>query len=121
MTEREHHIQDNTDVAHIDAKIHCDTNQFPALPFCGYHSNPHGARGLGKHYHIGSYPNLGHSICEISRIPCACVSFTSMLDQPWISGVQSTKQARCHPVITCTYWTILVPYNNLNIIQLTPK
>ena len=93
-TEREYHVQDNADVAHKDVKIYCDTNQFPALPLCGSHPKPHGARGLSKHYHILFDPNLGHGICEICRITCACVVYTSMLDQPWISVLQSTKQAR---------------------------
>ena len=44
-----------------------------------------------------------------------------MLAQPWISGVNSTKQASYQPVINCTYWPVLVPYNNWNIIHLTPK
>ena len=102
-------------------KNYCDTNQFPALPFCGSNPKPYGSRGLGKHYHLPFDPNLGHVICAILRIPCACVSCTSMLDQPWISGVPSTKQAHYQPVINCTYWPVLVPYNNWNIIHLTPK
>ena len=121
MTDREYHVQDNADVAHKYVKIYCDTNQFPALPFCGSHPKPRRARGLGKHYHIPFDPNVGHDICEICRIPCACVACTSMLDQPWIFGVQSTKQARYQPAINCTYWTVLRPYNNCNIIYLTPK
>ena len=44
-----------------------------------------------------------------------------MLDKPLISGMHSTKQARYQPVINCTYWPVLVPYNNWNIIKLTPK
>ena len=44
-----------------------------------------------------------------------------MLHQSWISGVQSTKQARYQPVINCTYSPVLGPYNNWNIIHLTPK
>ena len=44
-----------------------------------------------------------------------------MFDQPWIYGVQSTKQARYQPVINCTYWPGWGPYNNWNIIHLTPK
>ena len=44
-----------------------------------------------------------------------------MLDKPWISGIQSTKQAHYQPVINCTYWPVLVSYNNWNIIHLTPK
>ena len=101
--------------------MYCDTNQFPALPFCGYHPKPHGAMGLGKHYHIRFDTNLGHGICAILRIPCACVAFTSMIDRPWISGFQSTKQARYQPVINCTYWPVLGPYKNWNIINLTQK
>ena len=44
-----------------------------------------------------------------------------MLDQPWISDVHSTKQARYQPVINCTYWPVLSPHNNCNIIHVTPK
>ena len=43
-----------------------------------------------------------------------------MPDQPWISGIQSTKQARYQPVINCTYFLVMGPYNNWNIIHLTP-
>ena len=102
-------------------KFYFDTNQFPTLTFLGSHPKPHGSRGLGKHYRLRFDPNIGHGICSILCIPCACVACTSMLDQPWISGVQSTKQARYQPVINCTYWTVLVPYNNWNIIHITPK
>ena len=62
MTDREYHVQDNADVAHKDMKIYCDTNQLPALPFCGSHPKPHGAMGLGKHYHIRFDTNIGHGI-----------------------------------------------------------
>ena len=120
-TDRQYHVQDNSDVSHKDMKMYCDTNQFPALTFCGSHTKPCGARGLGKHYHLCFDPNLGHGICEICRIPCDCVACTSMLDQPWISGVHSTKKARYQTFIDCTYWTVMVPYNNCNIIHLTLK
>ena len=105
--DRDYHVQYNSDVAHKYVKIYYDTNQFPALPFLVSHPKHHGARGLGEHYHIRFYPNLGHGICAILRIPCACVACTSMLDQPWISGVQSTEQARYQPVINCTYLPVL--------------
>ena len=72
-------------------KIYCDTNQFPALPFCGPHTNPHGSRGLINNYHLRFDPKLGHGICEICRIPCACVGFTQMLDQPSIYGTPLKK------------------------------
>ena len=121
FTDGEYHVQDNADVAHKDVKMYCDTNQFAVLPFCGSHPNPRGARGLVKHYHIHFDPNLGDGICAIFRIPCAFVACTSILDHPWIAGVQSKKQACYQPVINFTYWPLLGPYNNWNIIHLTPK
>ena len=44
-----------------------------------------------------------------------------MLDKPWISGIQSTKQARYQPASIFTYWPVMGPYNNWTIIYLTPK
>ena len=87
-THREYHVQDNADVAHKYVRIYCDTKQLPTLPFCSSHTNPHGTRGLGEHYHLRFYPNLGNEICAIRRIICACVACTSMLDKTWISGIQ---------------------------------
>ena len=81
-TDREYHVQDNADVAHKDMKNYCETNQFPALPFCGTHPNSHVARGLCNHYHLRFYPKLFHGICVIGHVPCACVACTSMLDKP---------------------------------------
>ena len=43
-TDRQHHDQDNADVAQKDVKIYCTTNQFPALPFCGTHYKHYGAK-----------------------------------------------------------------------------
>ena len=67
--------------------MYCKTNQFPALPFCGPHSKPHGARGLSKHYRLRGDLELGNDICAIICIPCACVACTSMIYKPWISGI----------------------------------
>ena len=120
-TEREYHVQDNADVAHKYVKIYCDTNQLPALPFCGLHPKPHGARGLSKHYHLRFDTKLVHGICEIIRISCACVGCTPMLDKPWIYGIPSKKQARYQPVTNCTYWPVMGSYKNWNIIERTPK
>ena len=86
-TDIEYHVRDNADVSHKDVKMYCDTNQFPVLPFCGPHPKPRGERGLSKHYHLRFDPNIGHYICAIHRIPCAYVSCTSMLVQPWVSGI----------------------------------
>ena len=74
-----------------DVKIYCNTNQFPALTFCGPHSKPHGARGLSKNYHLRFDPKLAMGVCAICRIPCAFVACTSMLEKPWISGIPSDK------------------------------
>ena len=101
--------------------MYCDTNQFPTLPFFVSHPKPHGARGLGKHYHLRFDPNLGHSICAIRGIPCACVTCTSIIDKHCISCIHSTKQARYQPVTNCTYWPVLVTYNNWTVIEITPK
>ena len=75
-TDRNYHIQDNTDVAHQDVMIYCNTNKFPALTFCVPNSKYHGARGLINHYHLRFDPKLGSVICAICRIPCACVACT---------------------------------------------
>ena len=101
-------------------KIYCDTNQLPALTVCGPHPKPHGERGLSNHYHLRFDPKLGHGICKINCISCACVACKLMLDQPWISGIL-LKKARQKPIIDCTYWPVLGSYNNWNIIELTPK
>ena len=83
-TDIEYHVQDNDDASQKYVKIYCDTNQYPALPFCGPHAIPHGEMGLSKHYNLRFDTKLGHGICAIIRIPCDCVEFTSMIDQPCI-------------------------------------
>ena len=79
-TDRQYHVQDNYDVVHQDMRMYCNINQFPVLPFCVPNSKPHGARGLSKHYHFRFDPKLGHGICAICRIPCACVAYTSTIE-----------------------------------------
>ena len=49
-TYRQYHVQYNADVVHKYVNMYLNTNKLPALPFCGTHSKPHGARGLSKHY-----------------------------------------------------------------------
>ena len=117
--ERKYHVQDNASVKLKDVKMYCNTNQFPALPFCGPHSKPHGARGLSKHYHLRFYPKLSMGECAIRSIPCVCVACTSMLDKPWISGIPSYEQERYKHVTKCTYYPVLGFFNNLNMIQLS--
>ena len=72
-------------------KIYCNKNQFQALPSCGPYHKPHVSRGLSKHYHLRFDPKLGMGVCEIRRIPCACVACTPMLDKSWIYGIPSDK------------------------------
>ena len=72
-TYRQYHVQDNADAEHQDVRIYCNTNQFPALTFCGQHSKHHGAMGLSRHYHLRFYPKLGNGVRASLRIPCACV------------------------------------------------
>ena len=119
--DRQYHVQDNFDVAHKYLIMYCNTNQFPALQFCGPHSRPHGARGMLKHYHLRFYPKLCNGVCENCRIPYACVACTAMLDKPWIYGIPSNKQERYKPVNKCTSLPVLGSFNNWNIIQLSHK
>ena len=118
-TEIKYNIQDNASVELKYVKMYCNTNQFPELPFCGPHSKPHGARGVGKHYHLRFDPKLGMGVCQLFRIPCECVACTSMLDKHWMSGISSDKTERYKPVTKCTYWPVLGYFNNGNIIQLS--
>ena len=102
-----------------DVKMYCNTNQLPTLPFCIPHSKPHGARGLGKHYHLSFDPKLGMGKCAIHLIPCACVACTSRLDKPWISGIPPEKQELYKPVTKCNYSPVLGAFNSWNIMELS--
>ena len=44
-----------------------------------------------------------------------------MIYKPWIYGIPSDEQECYKPVIKCTYWPVLVSFNNWNIIQLSQK
>ena len=57
-------MQKHEDIEHQDDQMHT-TNQFPLFSFCGSHNKPHGAHGLGKHYHISFDPKLGHGTYAI--------------------------------------------------------
>ena len=118
---RYYHVQDNADVAHKDVRMYCNTNQFHALTFNGTHFKPHGSRGLSKNYHLRFYPKRGNGVCKIRRIPCTCVACTSMVYTIWIAGILSDEKERYKPVTNCTYWQVLGPFNNWNIIQFSHK
>ena len=57
---REYHVQNKNDSEHQHVKTFCSMTQFPELQFCGPHTKPNGVGGLGKHYHVQFYPDLGH-------------------------------------------------------------
>ena len=82
---------------------------------------PHGVRGISKHYNLQLEPKLGHGTCEIRRIPCVCVEFTNIMDNPWAPGVDHTQKPCYQPVVDCTYWPVLCSFNDWNIIQFTNK
>ena len=44
-----------------------------------------------------------------------------MLDKTWNAGANATTQPRYEPVVDCTYWPVLGPLNNCNIIHFTNK
>ena len=117
-TDRKYYVQYNDDVVHKYLRIYCNTNQFPALTFCGPHYKPHGTRGMNNHYHLRFDPKLGNGVCTILCILFDCVACTSMLDKPCISGIPSDDQERYKPVTKCTYWPVLGFFKNWNIIQL---
>ena len=50
--EREDHVHECTGFEHKYVKTFCSKNQFPLLPFCDPHTNPHGVIGLSNHYHM---------------------------------------------------------------------
>ena len=102
-TNRQCHAQYNAAVSHKDVKIYCNTNQFPALTFCGPYSKPHGARGLSKHYNLSFGTKLGDGVCAIFRITCDCVACTSILYKPWISSIPLDEHERYKLVTKCTF------------------
>ena len=69
LTDKEYHVQDNAGVEHKDVKMYCNTNQFPALSFCGPHSKPHGAKGLINHCHLRFDPKLGRVYVQFDVYP----------------------------------------------------
>ena len=121
LTDRQYHFQDNATVSHKHVKFYFNTNQFPALSFCGPHSKLHGARGLSKHYYWRFDTKLGYGICANHRILCACIACTSKLDKPWMSGIPPNEQERYKPATNLTYWPVLRSFKHWSIIQLSRK
>ena len=98
-TDREYHVQYNADVAHKYVKIYCDTNQFPAIPFCGSHPKPHGARGLSKNYHLRFYPKTrSWNICNSMHTMCLSWMYinTEQTLDLWYSVNETVTLPTCH-------------------------
>ena len=117
-TYREYHVQENADVANKEVKMYCNKKQFPVLPFCVPHPNPHGARGFSKHSNLRLYPKQGDGICAIFCIKCACVTCISILVQHCIYGISSKKKESYQLVTNFSYWPVIVSFNNCNFINL---
>ena len=94
---------------------------FPKLYHAGPHKAPHGARGIGAHYHLRMDPILGEGKVAIRRIPCACLACTKQLDEEWTPGVEPSQQKRYARVKDCIYAPILGKYNNWSIIKFEKK
>ena len=77
--ERGYHVYDYADDGHKYVKMCFSTNQFSSLSFCGPHTEPHGVRGLSKHYHMLFDPNLRHGTLSLIRIHCACAECTYII------------------------------------------
>ena len=116
-TDIEYHVQDNDDVEHQDVRMCLNKNNSPEFSFCGPYSKPHGTRGSSKHYNLRFDSKIGMGICEISHIPCACVTCASTMDKPWISGISSYEYKRYKPVNKCTYCPLLGSFKNWNNIK----
>ena len=55
------------------------------------------------------------------QIACACAKFTSMLDKPLVPVLPPQQKLCCQPVKYCTYWPVIVSFNNWNIIKVAHK
>ena len=121
MTESEYNVQEGADVGRKDVNMFCNKNQFPLFLFGGPHTKLHGVRWLSKHEHIRFDPKIGHVICAICLIPCACDECTPTTKKPWIHGFTPQKKLRHQPVTYFTYLPMIVSFNNWNIITLSQK
>ena len=64
----------------------------------GVYQKTHGFRGFGNYYHMRFDPKLGHGICSICCITCACSKCTSIIDKPWVHGLTPQQQTLYQPV-----------------------
>ena len=78
-------------------------------------------RGLIKHYRLRLDHKLGHGKCAIQIIPCEYISCTTMLKNTWAYKVDPKQQSCYQHVAEGTYWPVLGPFNNRNIIKFANK
>ena len=52
---------------------------------------------------------------------CVCMLSNNILDKLWCTGVSHTKKHLYHPVVYCTYWPVMIIFNNWNIMKFTNK
>ena len=102
-------------------KMYCGTNQFPELKCVWRYKKSHGARGIGKNYHICFDPKVVYDTYAIRRIPCDGNFCAYIIDKPWISGLPAQQQPCYQPVKYFQYWPVLGSFNNWNIIKLSHK
>ena len=79
-TDHEYQFQDCRYVSHTSMKILFATTQFPILPFCGAHENPHVVLGIIKHYYLILYHKSGHGKYAILNILYTCIACNNMLN-----------------------------------------
>ena len=105
-------MKHNKYVEHQNVKIYFATNQFLELQFLETQNKTHGIHGLGNNYHVCFDTKLGHGTCAIRCIPCSCTLYTSIMDQPWVTGLLYQQQPCYQPSKYCTYWPMLGSFNN---------
>ena len=59
-------------------------------------------------------------MCNFPHTMCLCCTYMNSGPNMYFY-CSGKKQARYQPVINFTYWPVLGPYNNWNIINITPK
>ena len=102
-------------------QIKIASTQLQSLSFFGTHAKPHGVIRLNKHYLLLLDSKLGQGKCAIKQIPYTCISCTNMLYKPWVINSDPIRQPRYQPVEYCTYWPVLVSFNNWDIVKFTNK
>ena len=73
------------------------------MPFCGPHPNPHGARGLSKHYHLHFDQKMVTAYVKFSAYHVHVLHVQKIIDQTLIFDIPSEKQAHYQPVTKFTY------------------